>query len=156
MIIVKTSNGDVFINEKAAILVENDHEAKKVHVQTAENYVNPIENVEMVIYTSDAQPTQWEDEGSVIQKLRAAIERLKEEIDYTRSLMRYDRQAFMAADSIIDLVRYELRLKEDARSWTEIEDRINDMDKRLETIKTERDKVFNDHEEKRLAPCRGE
>ena len=78
MIIVKTTNGDRFINEAECLQVNHLRDTATVEVWPArwgENrqqampkyYI--IQNVEAVIYTNAAQPTEWKDEGSAIRKL---------------------------------------------------------------------------------------
>ena len=71
MIIVKTKNGDRFINDKAVTMVEHDREKAVVHVHGDKGMFFRIEDVEGVIYTNDAQPTSWKDEGSELEKLKA-------------------------------------------------------------------------------------
>lgn len=152
MIIVKTSNGDKFINDKAAITVEHDHESKKVYVQTADNFVNPIENVEVVIYTNDANPTQWRDEGSELAKMRETVERFRERLDEERTLKNSYNRSFYQACRVIDLVKYQLDKKESARTWDGIEDCIAEVEKIFEELHQEREKITD----KRIAPCKGE
>ena len=78
MIIVKTTNGDRFINDKAVTMVEHDREKAVVHVHGDKGMFFRIEDVEGIIYTNDAQPTSWNDEGSEIQRLKKANEELSE------------------------------------------------------------------------------
>jgi hypothetical protein len=78
MIIVKTKNGDRFINDKAVTMVEHDREKAVVHVHGDKGMFFRIEDVECVIYTNDAQPTSWKDEGSEVQRLKKANEELSE------------------------------------------------------------------------------
>ena len=66
MIIVKTKNGDRFINDKAVIMVEHDREKAVVNAHGDKGLYYHIEDVEGVIYTNDAQPTSWKDEGSAL------------------------------------------------------------------------------------------
>ena len=69
MIIVKTKNGDRFINDKAVTMVEHDREKAVVNAHGDKGLYYHIEDVEGVIYTNDAQPTSWKDEGSTLAKL---------------------------------------------------------------------------------------
>lgn len=78
MIIVKTKNGDHFINEKSVIEVKHDREKAVVSCYGANGYYSHHEDVEGVLYTNDAQPTSWTDEGSEIQRLMKAFEEHKE------------------------------------------------------------------------------
>jgi hypothetical protein len=78
MIIVKTNNGDRFINEAETLQVSHNKDKALVEVwpsrwgnqqQQPQYYI--IEHVEAVIYTNAAQATQWKDEGSELEKLKA-------------------------------------------------------------------------------------
>lgn len=78
MIIIKTTNGDRFINEAECLQVNHLRDTATVEVWPASwgrnrQYETPrcyiIQNVEAVIYTNAAQPTEWKDEGSAIRKL---------------------------------------------------------------------------------------
>jgi hypothetical protein len=79
MIIVKTKNGDRFVNDKAVIMVEHDREKAVVNAHGEKGLYYHIEDVEGVIYTNDAQPTSWQDEGSEIQRVTKA---LSEQLDW--------------------------------------------------------------------------
>ena len=69
MIIVKTKNGDLFVNDKAVTMVEHIRSRSLVNVRGDEDVYYHVEDVEGVIYTNDAQPTTWKDEGSALEKL---------------------------------------------------------------------------------------
>jgi hypothetical protein len=79
MIIVKTKNGDRFVNDKAVIMVEHDREKAVVNAHGEKGLYYHIEDVEGAIYTNDAQPTSWQDEGSEIQRVTKA---LSEQLDW--------------------------------------------------------------------------
>ena len=79
MIIVKTKNGDRFINDKAVTMVEHDREKAVVNAYGDNGVFFHIEDVESVIYTNDAQPTSWQDEGSEIQRLTKSLSELTEQ-----------------------------------------------------------------------------
>lgn len=71
MIIIKTSNGDTFVNEKTTHLVEHDRQNKTVVIRSPKEGLNcSIHDVEGIIYTNDAQPTSWQDDGSELEKAR--------------------------------------------------------------------------------------
>ena len=74
MIIVKTKNGDHFINEKAVTEVKHDREKAVVDCWGANGYYSHHEDVEGVVYTNDAQPTSWTDEGSEIERLKKKLD----------------------------------------------------------------------------------
>ena len=78
MIIVKTKNGDRFINDKAVTMVEHDREKAEVNAYGDKGLLFKIEDVEGIIYTNDAQPTSWKDEGSEIQRLMKSLDEQRE------------------------------------------------------------------------------
>lgn len=78
MIIVKTKNGDRFINDKAVTMVEHDKEKAEVNVYGDKGHLFEIKDVEGIIYTNDAQPTSWKDEGSEIQRLMKSLDEQRE------------------------------------------------------------------------------
>ena len=78
MIIVKTKNGDRFINDKAVTMVEHDREKAVVNAYGDKGMFFHIEDVEGIIYTNDAQPTSWKDEGSEIQRLMKSLDEQRE------------------------------------------------------------------------------
>lgn len=114
MIIIKTNNGDVFVNEKTTHFVKHDRENKTVVIRNPQYKLNStINDVEGVIYTNDAQPTSWKDEGSEIQRLKAAIE--EQDKEYRRMLehSRFMREWFMIyQDAFDDIKAIEAEQKE--------------------------------------------
>lgn len=80
MIIVNTTNGAIFINEKKADMVRHNKEKKQVQVFLIEG-AELINDVESVTYTTDSQPTTWKDEGSEVGKLKEKYEKLEESYD---------------------------------------------------------------------------
>jgi hypothetical protein len=78
MIIVKTKNGDRFINDKAFRTVEHYKEKAVVNAYGDEGVFFHTEDVEEIIYNNDAQPMQWKDEGSEIERLKKANSELCE------------------------------------------------------------------------------
>ena len=74
MIIVKTKNGDRFINDKAVTIVEHDMEKAVVNAHGENGAYYHIEDVEGIIYTNEAQPTSWKDEGSEIERLKKTLD----------------------------------------------------------------------------------
>ena len=88
MIIIKTTNGDVFVNDKAIVELSHDRENKTAAYYTTNGDHNKYRGVEGIIYTNDAQPTSWKDEGSALEKarkdndeMRDTINRLQQEKD---------------------------------------------------------------------------
>lgn len=95
MIIIKTKNGDRFINDKAVTMVEHDKEKAVVNAYGDNGVFFHIEDVEAVLYTNDTQPTSWQDEGSEIQRLRKELEKLVEKYDQEKIYSRYTREWFL-------------------------------------------------------------
>lgn len=93
MIIVKTTNGDVFLNEREFFDIE--HLKEKCEVRTLQRLAHSvlpgehvIKNVEQVRYVSDATPLDYKDHGSKVEKLSvlsrnclAFIELLKKDLE---------------------------------------------------------------------------
>ena len=78
MIIVKTKNGDRFINDRAVTMVEHDREKAVANAYGDKGVFFHIEDVEGIVYTNDAQPTSWKDEGSEIQRLKKELDEERE------------------------------------------------------------------------------
>jgi hypothetical protein len=78
MIIIKTKNGDRFINDKAVTMVEHDKEKAVVNAYGDKGMFFHIEDVEGILYTNDTQPTSWKDEGSEIQRLMKSLDEQRE------------------------------------------------------------------------------
>lgn len=84
MIIVKTKNGDRFINDKAVTMVAHDREKAVVNAHGENGAYYHIEDVEGIIYNNDAQPMHWKDEGSEIQRLMKELDEQRELADKMR------------------------------------------------------------------------
>ena len=84
MIIVKTKNGDRFINDKAVTMVAHDREKAVVNAHGENGAYYHIEDVEGIIYTNDAQPMHWKDYGSEIQRMKKELDEQRERADKMR------------------------------------------------------------------------
>lgn len=88
MIIIKTSNGNVLINDQQMKMVVHDHVDHVVRLIDAGGTMGmcmrhpyaTIEHVESIIYTNDAQPTEWKGEGSIIKEMQDIIDKQKSEL----------------------------------------------------------------------------
>ena len=94
MIIVKTKNGDRFINDRAVTMVEHDREKAVANAYGDKGVFFHIEDVEGIVYTNDAKPTSWKDEGSEIQQMKATIEKKDKEYDQMMEYLRFIRECF--------------------------------------------------------------
>ena len=112
MIIVKTENGDHFINEKAVIKVEHNKERATVTCYADKGIYSYMENVEQVVYTSDAQPTEWKDEGSEIQRLKAELEKKKKEYSQLCEHFGFMREWFMIYEEAIISIKEQSKQAE--------------------------------------------
>lgn len=94
MIIIKTSNGDVLINDQQMKMVEHDHANHVVRVTDTSGTLAlrrpyaTIEHVEGIIYTNNAQPTEWKDEGSLVKSLQGIIDRQKHDIGFLNEVIK--------------------------------------------------------------------
>lgn len=89
MIIVKTNNGDRFINEAETLQINHIRDKAQVEVwpsrwgnqqQQPQYYI--IEHVESVIYTT--QETKWKDEGSELETLKKRLKDISQLVDQYR------------------------------------------------------------------------
>ena len=132
MIIVKTTNGDRFINDAETLQVSHVKDKAQVEVwpsrwgnQQQQPQYFVIEHVEAVIYTNVAQATQWKDEGSELEKLKAKydehmewsgklrdeymkIEQERDELKERVAQLETKPAADYANDRLIDKVYYEI------------------------------------------------
>jgi predicted thioredoxin/glutaredoxin len=125
MIIVKRTAGDVFINEKTVQSVMHDKQSKSVLIKDVEGKPSDaFYEVEFVGYTNDAQPTQWMDEGSEIQRLKSEYEKLKKEFSQSCERIGYIRELYWAYESALmsikELAKQEERKGENIKSPLDI------------------------------------
>ncbi len=59
-------------------MVEHDKEKAVVNAYGEKGAYHHIEDVEGIIYTNDAQPTSWKDEGSETQRLMKSLDEQRE------------------------------------------------------------------------------
>lgn len=102
MIIVKTTDGDKFVNDKAITALSHEREHKRVKFFDKEGNRITFDNVESVIYTNDAQPTQWADEGSEVQRLKESIKKKEKVGDELFAGYNYMRKCYMACQEALD------------------------------------------------------
>ena len=74
MIIIKTANGDRFVNEAETLMVIHDKDTARVTIHPKSWSVESpssiqIPNVESVIYATADQLGKYEDKGSQVEKL---------------------------------------------------------------------------------------
>jgi len=118
MIIIKTSNGDVLVNEQQMKMVEHDHANHVVRLTDTSGtmrlamrhpYVT-IERVEGIIYTNNAQPTEWKDEGSLVKSLQGIIDRQKYDLGFWREMIkRLQSDLRHYSSKIIQIINYHTK-----------------------------------------------
>ena len=112
MIIVKTKNGDRFINDKAVTMVEHNREKAVVNAYGDKGVFFYIEDVECILYTNDTQPTSWKDEGSEIQRMKAVIEKREKELSQMCEHFGYIREWFFIYQNAFDEIKDKTRQAE--------------------------------------------
>lgn len=115
MIIIKTSNGDVLVNDQQMKMAEHDHANHVVRLIDASGTIGlltrhpyaTIEHVEGVIYTNNAQPTEWKDEGSLVKSLQGIIDRQKYDIAFLNEMVkRLQSDLRHYSSNIIQIINY--------------------------------------------------
>lgn len=148
MIIVKTANGDRFINEAETLQVNHNRDNAQVEVwpskwgnnqQVPQCFV--IEHVEAVMYTNNAQPTHWQDGGSEIERLSKLLNERTEQLNIIR-------QEFLKIEQDRDDLKERL---------AKFEPSPKDYDTDLFALSQEIDRIeINEREKQRIAhPGRG-
>ena len=112
MIIVKTTNGDQFINDATMNRVAHNRDTHTVTIHkgtvgTFQYAEHTIEHVEGVIYTNESQATQWQDEGSVIKKMQDVIDKQKHELGFLSEMVkRLQSDLRHYSSNIIQVINY--------------------------------------------------
>ena len=128
MIIVKTTNGDQFINDATVNRVAHNKDTHTVTIHkgtvgTFQYAEHAIEHVEGVIYTNEAQATQWQDEGSLIKKLQGIIDQQKHELGFLNEMVkRLQSDLRHYSSNIIQVINY----RKDGEMSDETAKRIRD------------------------------
>lgn len=108
MIIIKTKKGDVFYSYAAVKKVVFHREE---HVANVSEWKKEtiIEDVENVIYVNEQTGTEWKDEGSEVQKLKAELEKAEKDRSQAWEYFSYMRECFlihynavMGTDDVLD------------------------------------------------------
>lgn len=65
----------MFVNEKETQIVQHDKANKMVVIRSHKDGMNcNIKDVESIIYTNEAHPTMWKDEGSELETLKKQLD----------------------------------------------------------------------------------
>lgn len=84
MIIIKTKNGDHFINEKNITEVIHDKEEATACYYGSNGVFNNIKDVECVTFVSDTQAMMYEDKGSRVKELEQVLHEAWKQCDAYR------------------------------------------------------------------------
>ena len=118
MIIIKTSNGDVLVNDQQMKMVEHDHANHVVRLIDTSGTIGmamrhpyaTIEHVEGIIYTNNAQPTEWKDEGSLVKRLQGIIDRQKYDNGFLNEMIkRLQSDLRHYSSNIIQIINYHTK-----------------------------------------------
>jgi hypothetical protein len=102
MIIVKTSKGDAFINEKDTELVVYSREKKVVTICGPKSDMShTIENVESVTYYSDAKAAEYKSES-------LELEKVKKERDYLNDRCKKWSSAFKQMEYDVTIFAFDM------------------------------------------------
>ena len=143
MIIVKTKNGDYFINDKAVTMVGHDEEKTVVKVYCDNGPSRYIEDVELVQYTNDVEAVKWVDNGSEVERLRMEMEVIDlrrkefEKLSGTLRLNYFD--LWLIVESMAQSTAPEAEKAQ--KTLEEIQQRMAKMDEELAAIRAEREAV---------------
>ena len=88
MIIVNTTTGTHFVNDKAVRKVWHDKNNAKVWITDWNGGIENIDNVEMVTYTSDMMKVDYQDKGSMVEYLEQQRSKLCNLLERYRAKLR--------------------------------------------------------------------
>lgn len=85
MIIIRTKQGDIFLNDKEMVKVTHNRELHTAEINDGKAagtlyHKPPIEHVENVVYINDQTGNEWKDNGSELEFLRKKMDALKLEL----------------------------------------------------------------------------
>lgn len=114
MIIIKTNNGDVFVNENHMKVVRHNRKNRTVQLSEVSDVIgmysarlNTIEDVEVVLYCNGETTTNWKDEGSFVKQLIERNDHDKAEKKWLNELARrYEDALRSLANEIFHIVKY--------------------------------------------------
>ena len=133
MIIVKTKNGDSFINDKKMEVITHDKGTRHVYFYNGQ-HSESIDKVESVNYFSDAQPTSYCDRGSEVEELLLKLEILDARKDYWHNLAGAYSNFTFALRTFVESIQGSLDVSDQ-----------NDAQKVLDEIDAEMEKLSEDY-----------
>ena len=150
MIIIKTNNGDVLINEKAIQSIVHRKKEKDVIVAQLDGSVSssPIKGVETVTYINDTQPVNYESKGSKVEELEHTIDVCRGGADfYMKMWYNTDRLEKSLSRGLLEAVAGALEVKEEKRVWWKVEREYEEAQKAYEQYRKERTRLLEGHKE---------
>ena len=136
MIIVKSNDGDVFLDEKVCFYVEHIKKEKKV-VGKRLGVDFDISGVESVRYVSDAEAIDYTDKGSEVEKLQKQVELLEKRCTWAFSVSGSFRYLYMQA-------RNELEIMLDLGKDKDLAIKLEGTFKRIDNVLDEADKELEE------------
>lgn len=87
MIIIKTKQGDIFVNDMEMVNVTHNRELHTVDIHDGKAmgtlcHKPPIEHVESVVYINEQTAKEWKDNGSHVEQLQRGLADRDAEIHY--------------------------------------------------------------------------
>ena len=114
MIIVKTKNGDKFINDKMMTQAEHNKEKAEFECHVGGAWLR-CNKVETIIYTNGTKSEVWKDESSEREQMIAELEELRNKKDFyytfCNDYKKLQRTAINRRDMIDDLLKENENLK---------------------------------------------
>jgi hypothetical protein len=108
MIIIKTKNGDVMVNEKSIRSVTQNKKERLAFINS-KNGSETIKDVESVLYFNDVEAIQYKDEGSEVEELK---KRLEDRLEWINNLRKEYTKIEQERDMLQDkLTNLENRIK---------------------------------------------
>ncbi len=148
MIIIKTSNGDVLINERAIQRISHNKEKQEVMMFTLDGGISSpnIKDVEEVLYVNDVQAVEHRDKGSKVEKLEQTIAACKAEIEYCKkqwqNASNIEQRIYLG---LFDVVADQMDIKEKNRSWGRIEREYEEAKKNYDRYFLERERLSDEY-----------
>jgi hypothetical protein len=113
MIIIKTSDGDVFVNEKETVSVIHNRDEHTAYIYenkmkgTFWHIVPPIKHVESVNYINEQTGNEWKDNGSQVEDLQRLLADTKNELKWCYEMnKKLEDNLRSFASEMIQIVQY--------------------------------------------------
>ena len=105
MIIIKTTNGDVFVNEAEMMHVQHLHDTRQVKIEKRTG-TTTINDVETITYTT--KDTEWKDDGSNLAHLHKLVVQTERQLWHLKTLAEQREDAMREFDRKLWNVNQEL------------------------------------------------